>query len=295
MKYFFTCIITLLFIQLHAQYSEFYKRDSAFISASGTKILYLGDSIIPGVSLPFKSFIFKDVRADTSCIGRFSVECYLEKEGLYFPALRLETMVTSFDLQSSDYDILPEALNLLAIKASALNMEKCFKKKAYTSGEIESRYQQRFEKPVLTATELTKGVYMSFVEFLNNNPSIIEYEFLKDKKAAILYTKDNLGKFVPELNVFGFCDGRVIWLNIDNMFRPLIRQGKTFGFVATLNAHSDEKPAKKSTVNYVQMNTDLATASATAIATALSNTIDNLPYTSRSVVYQLDIESGDYY
>lgn len=361
LRAFLVCIANLLSASLYSQDINIYKRDSTFIGASEIKLIDINANYVaPKNTLPFKSFIFIDVRADTSCIGtkvkravrnknkrydkiallngtatalgdyintlfspgqdtmnlvcfikqlrvteldtvyrnskgqngvyhrlRFSVESYIQNNNTYFPALRLDTTITSFDLRGNDYNILSNVLHILVQKASLLNIKRCLAKHAYKSDQIQNRYSQRFYLPVLTDVKLKKGVYRSFAEFINNSPSVPEYEFIKDRVATILYTKDNSGKFVPEMSAVGFCDGKIIWLNVNNTLRPLIRQQNTFAFVFEKNI-SQSRPQ----IHSIDMSS-VQTASASLLAEALSEIIENNQ--TRRFVYELDLESGIYY
>jgi hypothetical protein len=63
---------------------------------------------------------------------------------------------------------------------------------------------------------------------VNNNPSIADYEFRTDKKVSILYTKTSAGDWMPASKAFGFCDGKIVWMNVSGSFYPLIRNGNAF-------------------------------------------------------------------
>lgn len=217
---------------------------------------------------------------------RFSTESYLKKGDRYYPAFRIDTVVTSMVSTRRDFSILDKALDIFSIKASFINLEKCFRNRGYTLDEMEGRYLQRFDKPILNARSLNKGVYRSFAEFLNNQPSVTEYEFVKDKVATILYTKDQSGQMLPERQAFGFCDGNVIWINANNTFRPLIRRGNTFEFLAEYNISHGPTHA------YVPMGSSVATLGASLLASALSDAMED---PSHKMLYQLNMESGEYY
>ena len=162
---------------------------------------------------------------------RFEAEGYFNSSERYYPALRLDTTMVSFADNKNKVAVIRELLAAFAAKAAAADVAKILKRTGYSIEELDKRYKQRFYKPILQATQLNEGVYKSFAEFINNNPSVGQYEFKKDKKATILYTKTGGNDWFPDRKVFGFCDGKVIWINVDNTFHPLIRQGNTFEFL----------------------------------------------------------------
>lgn len=160
------------------------------------------------------------------------VEGYLERGENLFPALRIDTVMLLANIGTKEYGDLSAVLDAFALKASAIDTSKVFRKKGYNLNEIRSRYTRVYEKAILTTHTYQKGVYQNFREFIDNAPSIKEYEFRKDKHLNILYTKSNGGDWLPEHQVFGFCDGKTIWINANFTFRPLVRQGNTFEFLS---------------------------------------------------------------
>lgn len=58
----------------------------------------------------------------------------------------------------------------------------------FTVAQIETQEEQRFALPVLTASAYKEGVYTSFNEFLQNNPSIDNFEAITEDKKVRLYS-----------------------------------------------------------------------------------------------------------
>jgi hypothetical protein len=218
---------------------------------------------------------------------RFEAEGYLTSENNSYPAIRLDTTIVS-DLTKNKATLLADVLDVFSAKAAMIDTEKVFKRNALRAEDVDNRYRMKFRKPVLLAENLTAGVYKTLNEFINNQPFTTEYDFKKEKKVSILYTKTNGSDWAPERKAFGFCDGKVIWINVKNSFYPLVRQGNTFEFIANYYI-VDEGSGGSSAV--VLPNNSLPIVAAFAISTAISNPVYNK---WRQVIYQLNMENGSY-
>ncbi len=216
----------------------------------------------------------------------FVAEGYLTKENNHYAALRLDTIATSLTADKNDFTVLTKVLHAFAAKAALIDTGRIFKRNAYTASDLDKRYQQSFNKPILQAQQLNRGVYKTFNEFVNNNPSVLQFKFEKDKKGAVLYTKTDGNDLMPERKAFGFCDGRVIWINARNVFYPLIRQGNTFEF---LSVFYDRRVTNHS---IVEGSSPAAVIGESVLATAISNALIEDP--SVKMVHQLNMENGDY-
>lgn len=147
---------------------------------------------------------------------------------------------------------------------------------------------QRFDKPILQAQQLQAGVYKTFSEFINNNPSVKQYEFKKNKKVAILYTRTGDNDWLPERKAFGYCDGKVIWINAANVFRPLVRQGNTFEFLDY--SYPEILRNRRSSVYFG--TTQLETLAGSLLLSGANSLFDDDP--GGKIVYQLNMENGEY-
>ncbi len=218
------------------------------------------------------------------------IEAFLESNDLYHPALRLDTLASSFSVKLKDISILKDLLRAFADEAAHIDTLNVLKRKAYSYSEITDRYEKRFNEPIIKDSILNKGVYKTAEEFLTNNPSVKYFEF---NKQGILYTRIENGEIVPTREVFGFCDGERVWINIHNFFRPLIRQGNTFEFLADMNLLNEIRPAK-TTYIFQNHNETVGEALATGAAIALVALL-SANKSSSEFVYQLDIQTAQFY
>lgn len=221
----------------------------------------------------------------------FEAEGYLNKNNVFYPAARLDTVAVSLAGNKNDFSVLANILMVLAAKSALLDTQKIFSRKSYTPAELDKKYDERFNKPILQEQHLNAGVYKTFNEFIHNSPSVKEFEFNTGKAAYILYTHHNGNEWLPERSAFGFCDGKVIWINVKNSFRPLIRRSNTFEFLDDDEGLSFKGRHKSAT--FAQGGSPLATLGASAMATAMTNAMAN--DVSNTTLCQLDVEHGNFY
>ena len=63
--------------------------------------------------------------------------------------------------------------------------------------------------PILEDSLQAPGVYLSFEEFKNNNPSIKDFEVTKDKLNDIITTKETNGRQMPPSFAWGYSVGKI--------------------------------------------------------------------------------------
>ncbi|MGN6492125.1 MAG: hypothetical protein ACTHLE_09040 [Agriterribacter sp.] len=156
-------------------------------------------------------------------------------------------------------------------------------KKRLSYRGIEEYYQARFAIPILSQTPL-KGVYMSFEEFKNNQPSITAYRIVPNEKTDELYAIDKTGNETLLRDAFGFCNGSDIWVAGANNFFKLHRAHQTFNIYGA-------KSMRKSRM-YFNANKFLPTGIDPEIRSKNSSFVI---YRLTHHPYQLDMETGDFF
>lgn len=93
--------------------------------------------------------------------------------------------------------------------------------------EMEDGLRRRYQLPILTDTVLRAGVYRSYNEFKNNNPSVTRFSFRRFKD-LLQDVKDENSKLI-EGSIWGACDGKDLYI-FDGKFRKLLRSGNGFRY-----------------------------------------------------------------
>ena len=231
----------------------------------------------------------------------FNAEAFLSKDSIYYPAMRLDTVILSLIDNKDEFETITDAWDAFIKKAASIDSQKIFVRTAYKLSDLETRYRQRFDKPILTAKQLNAGIYKSFSEFLNNQPSVVKYKLQEDKKATTLYSLTPNNEWLPETKAYGFCDGNIVWLNIDNVFHPLIRKENTFEFLG--DYYSINYRYRKGSYAQVPLLSDPYTSSpgqmgtGIGVSSIISAALNHNRYASLKgrIVHQLNMEDGEFY
>ena len=173
---------------------------------------------------------------------RLKAEVYACKDSLYTPIFRYDTLYME---KTTDYDAslkfsysaleknLSDLLINLADSASWVARDKQGKGRQITRQQINDFNRTRFTSPFDNTTAYTRGVYMSFEEFRNNAPSILDFEIrMENKDQQSLYIKDASGESIFSRTAWGYCDGKSVFIMRDGVLCPAWKEGSAFYFYA---------------------------------------------------------------
>jgi hypothetical protein len=201
---------------------------------------------------------------------RFKAEFYAIRDGRYIPILRYDTLQTAMkkrmlDERSAYYEWglnLALLMNDLADSASRLTPAKEESSGWVRLEDIRRFNASRFNAPI-DDDRPARGVYANFEEFRNNTPSIQNFEIRVEHHERVLYIRES-GNTYYSHEVWGYCDGKDIYVMRDGILCLAWKEGKAF-YVPAGNA----------------------------IANSLSETSDR-DYKQRSI-YFIDMDTGDIY
>jgi len=167
------------------------------------------------------------------------LEFYLERDSMFFPLYRIDSVFT-FKERLNDYrgirfvdnaaSFVTSVLKSSLEKLVEINMDEIIAKRRKLSlGDIQQKYLQRSNVPVLKSADLKKGAYKNFEEFKLNAPSIGSYDLREGSIGDILYVKEGDSEY-PTREAWGFCDGEDIFINSGDKYSRLVRRENTFYF-----------------------------------------------------------------
>jgi hypothetical protein len=155
----------------------------------------------------------------------FRLEGYLQKGNEYTPLAYLDTLAafSEYKVENMAASELPELTGLFMEKvADCFRDEDIAAKKTISYEQIDSFCRIPFSYSMDTTTSLTKGVYANVEEFRNNAPSILRYEVSKDPKSNLeLQIPDENGQLYFTHTVWGFCDGKQVYVMMDGNVFPV--------------------------------------------------------------------------
>ncbi len=167
------------------------------------------------------------------------LEFYLENDSIFFPLYRIDSVFT-FKERLNDYRgtrfvdnagfFVTSVLKTSLAKLADINQDEVIAKRRKLSlGDIRRDFSKKMNVPVLQFIDLKKGAYKNFEEFKSNAPSIAWYEFRKGPGGDILYIKEGDAEY-PTRDIWGFCDGKDIFINSGDKYSKLVRRENTFYF-----------------------------------------------------------------
>lgn len=262
------------------------------------KKLWLSDD------LPTEEPEDQKLRKDYAKISGISIclEYFTKLDDQYIPFLRFDTTISgkkTVSVNAENYisEALLESFKKLN-HLPAKNFESSSKK--YSSAYIKNMYLKRFELPILSAT-FQKGIYLSFEEFKTNAPSIKDFTIISDSKTDNLYMKDNSGKEVLLRSLYGYSDGKDVYIWTSDNFYKLHKTGNTFNLYAA-RSFLVRTPKSRIVVpgNAIALgNPFFGPVISPALIVRSSDQIAkskiNAPFTRTLHPYQLDMETGDFY
>jgi hypothetical protein len=163
----------------------------------------------------------------------FTAELYLQDNNTnaYIPVFRLDTTVTGTkQINFGGGQPYTEAvLEVFVQKMVQTNWDKI----RNTSRKLEPKqlnehYTKRFAIPILQNPEPVKGLYLSYDDFRNNKPHVIDFVVEKGSKGDFLYIKNDKGDQILQHELWGYCDGKDMFIFSANNYFKLERSAMGF-------------------------------------------------------------------
>lgn len=166
-----------------------------------------------------------------SCVS-LRAEAYTKENGSYIPLAYFDTSITSSKLLRDIAPFrLPTLMDMLMEEMFYVNqVEANYKNRRILSyAFVDSFSRKSFSYPVYNADTLRKGVYASFEEFRNNKPSVLSYEIKQDENSLMtLQLIDEQGKSYFSRKMWGFCDGKQVYVMMDGNLFPAFLQNQAW-------------------------------------------------------------------
>ena len=197
---------------------------------------------------------------------RLKAEIYGIRDGRYIPVLRFDTLQTAWKRRilqerSTYYEWglnLALLIDELADSATRLTPAKGDINRSVALDDIRHFNASRFDAPI-GETPFARGVYANFEEFRNNSPSIQDFEVKLENNERLLYIRES-GMAYYSHDVWGYCDGKEIYIMRDGVLCPAWKEGKAFyipagapGTGALTIAHG--RDYKQRSIYFIDMDT----------------------------------------
>lgn len=110
-----------------------------------------------------------------------------------------------------------------------------------TVAQITDQAQQQIDIPILTDLNYSEGAYANFEEFLQNKPSIIDFESVVIEKKKIKFVKPDKNNLKDTLEIWGLCKAGEIYKYHEETLIPIEKQGAGFSisnYIENTNRHN---------------------------------------------------------
>lgn len=214
-----------------------------------------------------------------------TLEFFIKQDQMLLPLYRFDSTIVGKDKirwNASDYIANTLTASLMPFETLAWSTVPGKYKKIRLS-RVDSSIVERINLPIFSGTP-TKGVYATFDEFKNNNPSILDFTIEKTEKADFIYTKDGKNPDKLRTDIWGYCDGKDIYLYSAENFFKIYLTDKTVA-VYGAKGYSSERA--------LRLNFGLFDAIAPNSAYAKSKTKNK--FVLNLSLLMLDIDSGELY
>jgi len=232
---------------------------------------------------------------------RLKAEIYAEKDGEYIPLYRFDslqiTVRNTHTLMGKD---LSGMLEQLADSATLVLAQKGGEGRKISRAAILEFNQSRFDLSTGKDNSLSKGVYRSFEEFKNNTPAAIEGEIKKEKGNNFLYLKETDGHLYYTHSVWGYCDGKNVYIMNNGTLEPAWREGNAWYFFGQvrLDPKKQGTPKLVAPVEGPAMNSSAGLAGNLALSLLpgnIGNADDPYRRDSHIHIFTVDMDTGKLY
>ena len=166
---------------------------------------------------------------------RETFDIYFARNDGYYVAYRFDTIAAAFlNIKEFSEAYLEGILTNSLLRLQTINPEThIVNKRKFTRQELKEYYAGRWDKPIIRDSVPQKGVYKNFTEFLNNKPSITNFVVKKDKLVDVLYVPVGKSEMAAARDVWGYSDGKYIFIKSGENFYPLVKVQNGFYFLGS--------------------------------------------------------------
>ncbi len=164
----------------------------------------------------------------------------------------------------------------------------------YTIAAIREKALQRYHVPALQAKEHADGIYLTFKEFINDQPSISDISYSLDNNAVHFYKTDSSGNKTFVDKFWGVRKNGVLYKQHYDLLIPIEQKQNSIALTSYLSqARKKNNAIIASAVGGGLIGGAIAGASAGSGVLPL---VDNIPYIRKKapMATRVDIETGEF-
>jgi hypothetical protein len=239
---------------------------------------------------PGKSLLAGPIVSRTFCY--VNVDCYSFVDNQYVLFGKIDTVISTNKWIIDDADnLLKQSLTGILLRADSLLVSPTIHSTPITGNLLTKTTMDKFDLPILKESQITKGVFLTYDEFLNNRPSLTDFTIVREKNGEYIRSNEIAGTRLD--SAWGYYDGTDLNMHIQNRFYRMVRIQNTF-----------EMAGPKPLVYFDELGRDLLYSSIYAVifrqpigpSLAMSFIPSGKDPTLKELIpYQLNIENGGIY
>ena len=195
----------------------------------------------------------EDLNNEKQNISKYilKADLYSAENGNYQALIRTDTIFSDpRPLREVVIPFLSTSLDYIGCKLASVNLDQMFlKKNKISENDVMNYYELRFKKPRILHDTLQRGIYLTFKDFLYNQPSAYTFSLEQDEKSDYLYIEEN-GQEKLFTDFWGFSDGDHLYIRLGVNFFKLTRNNNTY-FFGDVSRQSIELPVVAKTGLFV--------------------------------------------
>lgn len=215
--------------QIKRMYKHGYKKE-------GAKIFWVVKDLRFGEKTAFMEYAYT----------RFNADAYISKDGnLFKKVCTIDTVFVTEsggDVTKWHGEDIENAFRVLLKRTLLIGNDMPEQNTAeMTIEQITRQAKQQIEIPILTDFKYREGAYANFEEFLQNKPSITDYEPVVIAKKKIKFIKTGQNDQKDTLGIWGLCKDGEIYKYYEESLIPIEKQGTGFiisNYVKNTNRHN---------------------------------------------------------
>lgn len=213
--------------------------------------------------------------------------------GKYKQITTLDTIITKggMDVTHKHGENITKALQLLLVKSGKTTQTA---NATYSISEIKEKVTERYNVPALQAKEHPDGIYLTFKEFIDDKPSITDFEFSTNSdQVTQFYHKDSSGKITYFDKFWGVRkSGALLKQHYDASLIPIEQKQNSIYLTNYLaNSRRNNSALIWSSIGGGLIGTAIAAGSTAGTIPF----VENIPYIKKKEPYatRVDIETGE--
>lgn len=156
-----------------------------------------------------------------------NTDCYSSVNGEYTLLGNIDTVISIKRwMVGAGEDLLKKTLIDLLQTGDSLFVSQTIKNEPISFDDVLKKTQADFDLPILKPGQPERGIYITYNDFLNNNPSIKDFIIIKDKKTESLTIPGSADSLINK--AWGYFDGTDLNIHINNNYYRMVRSQNTF-------------------------------------------------------------------